>query len=244
MPDYPPVAKCSSCRYTAKFDDVDLTGTGEIDFRRRNGESRLVRLAPFGLAAFDARWSEGDVPARLGVTAGGDALLLVDRDDTLRFSWKQRVVRESADVVSLFIDFPHCPVVSLTLELPEAYDVQRGEYALQRSEKPKEGSYTWTLLAAGGRLRVRFAKRDAEQDVRRNGVRIDSAYDFTERGVELTAQLRIDALHAPLETITLELDPGLTLVDARLPDRRITWFAVPDAPASAGACGSSQADGD
>ena len=229
----PAGSEVQSCRYTAKFDDVDLSGTGEIDLRRRNGETRLVRLAPFGLAAYDARWSEGDVPARLGVSAGGDALLLVDRDDTLRFSWKQRVVRESADVVSLFVDFPHCPVVSLTLELPEAYDVQRGEYVLERSEKPKDGRFAWTLLAAGGRLRVRFAKREAELDLRRNGVRIDSAYDFTERGVELTAQLRIDALHAPLETITLELDPGLTLVDARLPDRRITWFALTEAPAPA-----------
>lgn len=229
----PSGSEVQACRYTAKFDDVELTGAGEIDLRRRNGETRMVRLAPFGLAAFDARWREGDVPARFGVSAGGDALLLVDRDDTLRFSWKQRVVRESADVASLFVDFPHCPVVSLTLELPEAYDVQRGEYVLQRSATPKDGRYAWTLLAAGGRLRVRFARREAELDLRRNGVRIDSAYDFTERGVELTAQLRIDALHAPLETITLELDPGLTLVDARLPDRRITWFALPEAPAPA-----------
>ncbi|MGC3971556.1 MAG: hypothetical protein QM775_30695 [Pirellulales bacterium] len=160
-------------------------------------------------------------------------MLLADRDDTLRFAWKSRFERESADAVAVYLDFPHTPVAQLTLELPEAYDVQRGDYVVQRSPRVVDKRYTWTLRGAGGRWRVRFAKRDSVQDIRRNGVRIESAYDFTERGVELTAQLRIDAVHAPLDTVTLDLDPGLTLVDARLPDRRITWYAAEVPPPTA-----------
>ncbi|MBN8624195.1 MAG: hypothetical protein J0M17_01775 [Planctomycetes bacterium] len=228
----PDDSEVRACRYTARFDETQLVGTGEIDFQRRGGEARLVRLSPFALAAYDAVWKQNGEPAKWGM-AGGGMMLMVDRDDTLRFAWKQKVDRESAEAAALYLDFPLVPVAQLTLELPEAYDVQRGDYVVERGAKTTGGRYTWTLRAAGGRWRVRFARRDAVQDVRRNGVRIDSSYDFTERGVELTAQLRIDAVHAPLETVTLDLDQGLTLVDARLPDRRITWFAgdVPRAAA-------------
>lgn len=229
----PEGAELLECRVAAKFSgEADVLGVGEIDVKRRANDGRLVKLSPFNLAAFNAKWKQTGEGARLGASPSARTMLWVDRSDTLQFEFRAQLQREAADAWAVAFDVPNCQANSLELSLPDVYSVQQGDYTVEAGQSAN-GIRRWKLHFVGGRIRARFAKVRDTAIVLSGGVRIESAYDFTERGIELTSQLRIDALRGPIDQILLDLDPGLTLVDARLPDRQITWVAAPPAGATA-----------
>ncbi len=61
-------------------------------------------------------------------------------------------------------------------------------------------------------------------------MRQNVSYDFSPRGVDVTAQLHIDVQGKPLRQLTVDLDPRLRLVAAHSADKDIPWTAS-DAPA-------------
>ncbi|MGC3971555.1 MAG: hypothetical protein QM775_30690 [Pirellulales bacterium] len=58
----PEESEVRACRYSARFDEQELTGTGEIDLVRRGTEARLIRLAPFAMAAYEAPGKKKTMP--------------------------------------------------------------------------------------------------------------------------------------------------------------------------------------
>lgn len=233
----PTTEQIVECRLTATYDgDAQLTGTAELVLRHDAEGLQSVRLSPLSPAVTNARWLPGGEAAALGASAEGDPTVLVERSGTLAFDWKLRAARDASEGILIPLDVPICAATTITLRLPAAFDVQRGDYIVEGpSAQPPgtdaDGTSTWIVRASGGRLKLRLAKRkDPALSGQQNLVRHEVAYEFSERGVEVTAQLRIDALQSPLDKIELIFDPTLTLVDARFPDRRLSWITVPAAP--------------
>jgi len=233
----PTTEQIVECRLTADYDgDAQLTGTAELVLRHDAEGLQAVRLSPLSPAVTNARWLPGNEAASFGTSAEGDPTVLVERSGTLAFDWKLRTVRDASEGILIPLDVPICAATTLTLRLPATYDVQRGDYVVegpiaQAPPAAADGKSTWTVRSAGGRLKLRLAKRkDPALSGQQNLVRHEVAYEFSERGVEVTAQLRIDALQSPLDKIELSFDPTLTLVDARFPDRRLSWITTPAAP--------------
>ena len=56
------------------------------------------------------------------------------------------------------------------------------------------------------------------------------SYEFSPRGVDVTAQLQLDVQGKPLRQLTVELDPRLRLVAAHCADKDIPWTASDAAP--------------
>lgn len=220
------------CKLTATYDgDSQLTGTAEFTLRHDGDGRQSVRLAPLSPSIANARWSPSGEAALFGTSAEGDPIVLIDRSGVLAFDWTLRTVRDASEGILVPIDTPICAATSLLLRLPATFDVQRGDYVVEGPVAAAGGTNVWNVRSAGGRVKLRLAKRKDPAFVgQQNLVRHEVAYEFSERGVEVTAQLRIDALQSPLDKIELNFDPTLTLVDARLPDRRLTWIAGPAAP--------------
>jgi hypothetical protein len=218
-------------RLTASFDgDAQLTGTAEFTLRHDGDGLQSVRLAPLSPSTANARWLPSGEAAPLGTSADGDPVVLVERSGVLAFDWKLRTVRDASEGILIPLDTPTCAATTIALRLPATFDLQRGEYIIEGPVAAGGGINVWNVRSAGGRMKLRLAKRkDPTFAGQQNLVRHEVAYEFSERGVEVTAQLRIDALQSPLDKIELLFDPTLTLVDARLPDRRLTWAATPAA---------------
>ncbi|MCE9607172.1 MAG: hypothetical protein K8U03_19985 [Planctomycetia bacterium] len=217
------------CRWQATFDgDSQLQGTAEFTLRHDGEGMQSIRLSPLSPSVANARWSPSGEVAQFGSTAEGDPLVLVERSGVLAFDWKLRTVRDASEGILIPLDTPPCAATSLSLRLPATFDVQRGDYVVEGPVSAVDGMNVWNIRSAGGRLKLRLAKRkDPALVGQQNLVRQEVAYEFSERGVEVTAQLRIDALQSPLDKIELNFDPTLTLVDARLTDRRLSWIAAP-----------------
>ena len=58
-------------------------------------------------------------------------------------------------------------------------------------------------------------------------LRESNVYEFSPRGLDLSAQWKIQAHDEPLEKIAVQLDPGLQLVTARLGDVSLAWTIEP-----------------
>lgn len=233
----PTTEQIVECRLTATYDgDAQLTGTAELVLRHDAEGLQAVRLSPLSPAVTNARWLPGNEPAALGTSADGDPTVLVERSGTLAFDWKLRAARDASEGILIPLDVPICAATTITLRLPAAFDVQRGDYIVegptaQTAAAGAEATNIWIVRAAGGRLKLRLAKRkDPALSGQQNLVRHVVAYEFSERGVEVTAQLQIDALQSSLDKIELSFDPTLTLVDARFPDRRLSWITTPAGP--------------
>ena len=81
-------------------------------------------------------------------------------------------------------------------------------------------------IELGGRRRLRLRILPAGMASHRPQLallRESRTYDFSLRGVEVSAQWRIQVHNEPLQQVTVLLDPGLQLISARFGDASIPW---------------------
>ncbi len=99
------------------------------------------------------------------------------------------------------------------------------------SEPAGEAARRWHI-ELGGRRRLRLRILPAGVASHRPQLallRESRTYDFSLRGVEVSAQWRIQVHNEPLQQVTVLLDPGLQLISARYGDAPIPWSAAPSA---------------
>lgn len=206
---------------------VVITGTGRMSVRGAGASPFVVPLGSPTYTIVEPKWSDDERPAVLGVEASGQITLYADRNGSVDFKWSQSVARDSLDVPALTMRLPQSPAVRLTLETPDGIDLQA---VGGMRDAPQAGSAAglrrWTIQTGGGDLRLRFQPAgNGRAAVSPATVRQNLHYELSERGVELTAELRIDAIPLPLDTLDVVVDAGLTLVDVSVVDRRAVWTA-------------------
>lgn len=233
QPTAPPVeAAVVESRLTVRFNGHDrLTGQAVVTLKPTETVPRLIPLAAAAVPLVQAVWRETNTPAVLGNTLDGATAVWVERPGTLVCQWSSSGVRDAVGGVVFDVHSPAAAATSLALTVPAGFELQDAVAPAlpQGTAQAKETTYEIRPLTQSRRLRI-VSTRGGSAAVPRNPLRQDADYEYSERGIDLTMQLRIDAVDEPMAKIELEYDPGLTIVDVRLPDRRLTWTDVEPLP--------------
>ncbi|HTU25170.1 MAG TPA: hypothetical protein VMF30_07220 [Pirellulales bacterium] len=222
----------ASGTYRARLvgDDVSLGilhGDAILAFTGHTAEGMFLPLEPLGFAVARAEW-DGEPPrsAALGRAAKGRVGVLADGPGRLRLVWSLRGQRGPQGELAFAFDLPRCATNHIVLELPDAFVPVAEHGVVEAGPQVAPGIVPWRIEAGGiHHLVVRLSKADSPAPQPPPLLRQEVAYEFSSRGVDVTAQLHIDVEGAPLRQVTLQLDPRLQLVAARLADRDIPWTA-------------------
>ena len=142
--------------------------------------------------------------------------------------------RDAEDVLVFPFELPACSVHRLALDLPPGVTPQV-EFGVLTSTG-QAGEKLPPLGIRVGRPSTLPASPRAGGRPRRPHrlalVRQSTVYDLSLRGVEVSAQLKIEAYDRPLQQVTLALDPQMQLVAALCGDLAASWSVVspPGAP--------------
>lgn len=215
-------------RLTATFEKPDrLSGTVELTIRPTGGGPRLVPLSAVDFSLTDATWKAGNQPAVIGTSPEGSAAVWVERGGTIVGRWSLRGRNDPAGGMNFDLASFAAATTSLTLTIPVGYEIKIDGSMLAADTAPKNGPATYVVQGLSQRRRLRISAAAATGVPQRpTAVRQDVDYEYAERGIDVTAQFRIDAVNEPLERIEIELDPSLTLVDARYGEKRLSWSDV------------------
>ncbi|HEV2971624.1 MAG TPA: hypothetical protein VGY55_16730 [Pirellulales bacterium] len=176
-----------------------------------------------------------------GIGADGKLAMRVGQSGRLQFNWTLRGQAEAGGALAFALRLPQCPSNKLRLTLPKDY-VPTTEQAIITplpiddrpvgAERPNQAAAAshpatgrWLIEFGGQNLSMlRVAKRDLVHERRPlTLVRQNLIYDFSPRGLQLSADLKLDVLGEPIRQIPLDLDSSLTLVTARYGDAEIPW---------------------
>ena len=210
-----------------------LTGDVTLEIAPAVKTPVLVPLDPCNLAVTEAHWADAkSTPAALGLGSDGRLQVLVERSGPLRLEWSLAARRQAAEGMSYHFELPACPVNRLRLDLPEklAPVVDRG---VAMDVGPAEGGLRRWQIELGGNARVhlRLAPTGAvERRPRLVLLRQSTTYDFSPRGVEVSAQLKLDVHNEPLTEVALAIEPPLQLVSALIGDVPIASSEVSSPP--------------
>ena len=222
----PPETALAELELVGRWDDAAvLAGTGRFSIRLPGANVAGVPIAAPTWSIVDPRWNDG-APAVLGVDAQGRASLFADRTGDVAFGWSQRVVPDATGISTAVMRLPVAATVRLVIEARDDVAIAADGAAAETPVPGAPGYRRWTLTASGGAVRLRFiGGRSATSTATQAAVRQTLHYELSERGIDFTAELRIDALPAPLDRLDVELDPELTLVDVSVVDRTAAWTA-------------------
>jgi hypothetical protein len=167
--------------------------------------------------------------AALGSGDNGRLGILVERSGRLNLEWSAIGHRDLTDALSFSLDVPPAAANRLFLELPNGVTptVDRG---LVVGSKPSgQSTRRWRIETGGhNRLQLRVVSPDTTHPRRQLALLRESlTYDCSLRGIDVSAQWKLQVYNEPLQEITVLLDPGLQLVSARLGDKAIPWSVAP-----------------
>ena len=224
-------ARIATAAYSARLiGEATLCGEATLQVFHAGGGPRTLSLEPCNLALSKGRWTAADsakpaaAPASIGMDNDGKLQAVVDRGGSLSMAWSL-AGRRDADAASFAMELPPCPVCRFSLDLPlgTTPTVDRG--MVLGSRPAGEEMRRWDIELGGhNRLRLRIASSDAVGRATRLAVaRQSMVYDVSLRGVEISAQLKLEAYDEPLRQATLRLDPQVRLVNALCGDAPAPW---------------------
>jgi hypothetical protein len=222
--------RAAAARYTARLDpDQSLRGEATLEIEQTADHAVMLPLDPCNLAMSRARWLEaGPAPATLGPGYRGDLQTLVEHSGRLRFTWSLAGRRDSAEAVVFAFELPPCPINRLALELPLGLTPSLDRGLLVTSGPAGEELRRWEFELGGhDRFHLRILQSGAAGQPRRLAlVRQSMVYDLSLRGVEVSAQLKLEAYDQPLRQVTVAMDPQLQLVTALCGEAAAPWSVV------------------
>ena len=222
-------AQLVSANYEAQLvDDDTLVGNFAWQVSHGAKQAALISLDPAGIALHRATWLDG-TDAAVGNGSDGRLALLVDRAGEVRGEWSLRGERTAAGSVTFKIDLPAAVCSRLRCDLPEKMTVSTDRGVVTSSPGAPAGFRRWQL-ELGGHSRVRFralAEEAATERRQSTLLRESLTYEFSKRGIDVSAALRLDVHSEPLQRIFVQLDPGLQLLAARYGDVDIPWTPSP-----------------
>ncbi len=197
----------------------------------------VLPLEPCNVAVGKASWCAADTreakpPEPVALGAGGDGKLqaVVDRSGRLGFEWSLAPRRDLDGAVSFSFELPPAAAGELLLELPKRFVPAIDRGMILGSEPAGAGVNRWRIELGGqNRFRLHLASAGAPRRRQLALLRESRTYDCSLRGVEVSAQWKLEVHNEPLERIVVLLDPELQLVSARYGDSPIPWSAAPAA---------------
>jgi hypothetical protein len=225
----PPAAGITTAKYHARLEgDQLVAGQAAIDVALFSQTPALLPWEPCNLAIGKAFWADKS-PAALGLGSDGKTQLQVVRSGQLRFDWSLAGKRDPAEIIGFAFELPRSAANELILTLPEGVTPASDAGIVLGSEPAGEKMRQWRIELGGhGRFRLRmFPAGGAGQRPPLVLLRESCTYDLSLRGLEFSAQWRLQAHNEPLHQVTVLLDPGLQLATARYGDVAVPWIVTP-----------------
>jgi hypothetical protein len=223
-------ARLERAEYQARLvgDDL-LVGDAMWTVSATGDQPALVSLAPCSLAIESATWSGTEKSAVLGADPAGELRLLVEGGQ-LSCNWSRSGERTAAGAVRFQLELPACPTTRMRISLPPGAEVVADQGVVIRPASESAESGEW-LVELGGHHRVtlRIVPEEAKRDRRPlTLLRQAMTYEFSARGVNVGAQLRLDVHGEPLTRLQVDLDPSLNLIGAKFGEEAVPWSATTD----------------
>ncbi len=226
----PALTALTSAEYRARLEGNNLVeGVATLEIVHSADEEALLPLEPCRLAVAGATWT-GETPeaASLGIREDNTLVVPVSRSGRLQFDWSLGGRRGASGTITLQVALPPCPASALILDLPDgSTPTVRHGVATQQSTSDA-GLVRWRI-ELGGHNVVDLRLTPAQLPTKRRKptlTRQSLVYDFSLRGLDLSAQLQFDTHQEPLRRIRFTLDPQLQLATARLGDSPVSWSVV------------------
>lgn len=226
--------------YQARLEgDVLVDGRAAFNIEAEADTESILLLHPCRLALDEVRWNgQEDAPASLGLTAENQTAVFVPQAGKLTASWSLRGRRQSVESLEFNLEIPKAPVSTLSLDLPQSLTLLSDVGVVIGPLPSKRAKHQRWRLELGGHHTAKLKVTLGESSGQNKGItllRETLTYDFSLRGLEVSAKLDLETLNRPRQTIELELDPGLRLIAARFDDIPLDWTVVsPDRPAAKG----------
>jgi hypothetical protein len=224
-------AQIEKAEYALELVGEDLlVGGVKLRLARRGDAAGMLLIEPCSLALGAAAWQDRDAkPAVLGTGPDALARVLVEGSQ-LTCGCSQRGERTASGAVSFRLELPECPITRLTLDAPAGIELTTDQGILSKSVAGAPNTNRWTLELGGHNLvNLRaVAEESASQRRPLTLLRQSLEYEFSSRGIEVAAQLKLDIHGEPLQRIAIDLDPSLRLVAAHYGELDVPWSAVTD----------------
>jgi hypothetical protein len=209
-------------------DDL-LVGIASLDFERVGDSVCLFPLSPWTPAIDRGTWRDRTQRAQLGTGPDGHVGVLVE-GESLDVDWSLRGERTASGAVAFHLELPSCPVTRFTADLPKELELLAEPGIASHAAGPSAKLTRWTVELGGNHRTTLKIVSDAAARERRPLTLLRQAltYDFSPRGINLGAQLKLDIHGEPIQRLAVDLDPSLMLVAARYGELQIPWSATID----------------
>ena len=225
-----------SARYQARLEGNRLVdGQAVLDIFHSSKSDSLLPLDPCGLGVSAADWLSPEArPAVVGLAGDGRLTVLVPgglASAKLQLAWSLAGATDERGAIEFTLTLPVCGATELVLDVPEGMTptIEHAVVARQTSDTP--GMARWHIELRGGlpaRLRIVPEPR-LQSDVRWTRLRQSTVYGFSLRGLEISAELQLDARGEPLAQAVVQLGRNVQLVTAQYGDATIAWTIAPSA---------------
>lgn len=220
----------ASAEYVARLTPEEtLEGDATLEVVHHAPGDAVLPLEPCAIAISEARWETPEPrAARIGLSPDGKLEAIVDQSAKLRWRWSFRGSRDSGGVLRFPLQLPAAPSNSMLLELPADLDPSVNAGVVTRESSENAETRRWRIQLGGqGRVDLRIASNEQAEAGRQLVLaRYFLVYDVSLRGIELSAELRLDVHHAPIRELAIALDPGLDLIAARYGESAVRWSVL------------------
>ena len=229
-------ARIIDAEYEARLVDNNLVdGVARWVVVLRGEHPTRMPVGTTSVAFHDARWlGDPPAPAHLGWWPADEGKVLayaldVPKSGELALAWQATGVPTASGGLQFALQLPIAARTRLTLDVPAGKrPVVDGGVALASPARAEEGG-RWVLAispTAPGVLRFEDTNPLAAPHTFASTVREDLRYDVSNSGVELQANLRLDAEGPAHEQLSVALPEGLQLIEAAAGTQPLTWRIV------------------
>jgi hypothetical protein len=213
-----------------------LIGRATLEITHSGQSAGMLSLEPCNAAISKTAWlisgqddkTETKNPL-LGFGRDGRLQVLVEQSGKFSFDWSMSGRRDAGGAMVFSCEFPACPVSVLRLDLPGNLTPASDKGVVSGGKESVEGRRRWRI-DLGGNCRFHLYIAAAGAANARPPLALlgeSSVYEFSLRGIDLSAQWKIRTHDEPLEKIVVLLDPGLQLATALLGETALNWTIEP-----------------
>lgn len=164
-------------------------------------------------------------PALLGIGSGGQLHLRVDRPGMLEAGWSLRPEQSSRGDLVYRLEVPPSSANKLTIVLPPNLEPSLSHGMIVSNTNAKGPNRRWRMhFTSFAPVELRLTASGLERERHPlTLLRHTLTYDLSQRGLQLSAELKLDVLGEPVRQLSLLIDKPLELAVARYGDRELPW---------------------